>query len=85
MSWPSPGDPYYTVEGGQRRTYYAVNTVPRLVMNGVAQNNPIGFTQAEFDESVNLYSFAWFCMQLFLNIPLLIMPVQTENLNFITS
>lgn len=57
MSWPSPGDPYYTVEGGQRRTYYAVNTVPRLVMNGVAQNNPIGFTQAEFDESVNLYSF----------------------------
>ena len=57
MSWPSPGDPYYTVEGGQRRTFYAVNTVPRLVMNGVTQNNPIGFTQAEFDESVNLYSF----------------------------
>ena len=34
-----------------------MNTVPRLVMNGVTQNNPIGFTQAEFDESVNLYSF----------------------------
>ena len=57
MSWPNPGDPYYTVEGGQRRSYYGINTVPRLVMNGVAQNNPIGFTQAEFDESANLYSF----------------------------
>ena len=37
----------------QRRSYYGINIVPRLVMNGVAQNNPIGFTQAEFDESAN--------------------------------
>ncbi len=57
MSWPTPGDPYYTYEGGQRKNYYSVNTVPRLVMNGVLQNNPIGFTQQEFDEAYNMYSF----------------------------
>jgi len=34
MSWPVPGDPYYTAEGGVRRTYYGVNTVPDLFGNG---------------------------------------------------
>ena len=57
MSWPSPGDPYFTNEGAQRRYLYSINTVPRLVMNGVNQNNPIGFTQQEFDEAYQLYSF----------------------------
>lgn len=57
MSWPSPGDPYFTNEGSQRRYYYNINTVPRLVMNGVSQNNPIGFTQQEFDDAYNLNSF----------------------------
>ncbi len=36
MSWPSPGDPYYTEEGGARRVYYGVNAVPYLVTGGVA-------------------------------------------------
>lgn len=57
MSWPSPGDPYYTLEGGQRRSYYGINTVPRLVMNGVIQNNPIGLTQQEYDEAADMYAF----------------------------
>ncbi len=34
MSWPSPGDPYYTPEGGVRRTYYGVNAVPDLYVAG---------------------------------------------------
>lgn len=34
MNWPSPGDPYYTAEGGVRRTYYAVNAVPMLFVEG---------------------------------------------------
>ncbi len=57
MSWPSPGDPYFTNEGAQRRYFYNINTVPRVVLNGVTQNNPIGFTQQEFDEAYQLYSF----------------------------
>ena len=57
MSWPSPGDPYYTLEGRQRRLYYSINTVPRIVNNGIIQLNPIGFTQQEFDDAKGLYSF----------------------------
>jgi len=34
MNWPSPGDPYYTSEGGDRRAYYGVNSVPTLFLDG---------------------------------------------------
>lgn len=34
MSWPSPGDPYYTAEGGVRRVYYGVSAVPMLFVEG---------------------------------------------------
>ncbi|MBK9292774.1 MAG: T9SS type A sorting domain-containing protein [Bacteroidetes bacterium] len=34
MNWPGSGDPYYTAEGGVRRTYYAVNAVPMLFVEG---------------------------------------------------
>ena len=34
MNWPGVGDPYYTAEGGVRRTYYAVNAVPEIFYNG---------------------------------------------------
>ncbi len=34
MNWPGNGDPYYTAEGGTRRSYYGVNGVPTLYMDG---------------------------------------------------
>ncbi len=34
MNWPSPGDPYYTAEGGDRRAYYNVSGVPSLFSGG---------------------------------------------------
>ncbi|MCK9219278.1 MAG: T9SS type A sorting domain-containing protein [Bacteroidales bacterium] len=34
MNWPSPGDPYYTEEGGVRRDFYGVGFVPDLYVNG---------------------------------------------------
>jgi len=34
MNWPGSGDPYYTLDGGQRRTYYGVNAVPMLFTDG---------------------------------------------------
>jgi hypothetical protein len=34
MNWPGAGDPYYTAEGGVRRTYYGVNAVPDLFWQG---------------------------------------------------
>ncbi len=37
MYWPSPGDPYYTAEGGVRKRYYNVGGVPRpaFSLNGL--------------------------------------------------
>lgn len=35
MNWPSPGDPYYTAEGGVRRDYYGVGYVPDLYAGGI--------------------------------------------------
>ncbi|MCL2435207.1 MAG: T9SS type A sorting domain-containing protein [Lentimicrobiaceae bacterium] len=34
MNWPGAGDPYYTAEGGVRRGYYGVNSVPAVYVNG---------------------------------------------------
>lgn len=36
MNWPGNGDPYYTAEGGTRRTYYGVNAVPDLFIDGAS-------------------------------------------------
>lgn len=34
MNWPGSGDPYYTAEGGVRRTFYGVNAVPAMFIEG---------------------------------------------------
>lgn len=34
MNWPGNGDPYYTAEGGARRTYYGVSAVPQCFLDG---------------------------------------------------
>ena len=39
MNWPGNGDPYYTAEGGVRRTYYGVSAVPDIYLDGVGTNN----------------------------------------------
>ncbi len=35
MNWPGNGDPYYTAEGGVRRTYYGIGAVPNVIIDGV--------------------------------------------------
>lgn len=37
MNWPGNGDPYYTEEGGVRRTYYGVSAVPQCFLDGQDQ------------------------------------------------
>lgn len=34
MDWPSVGDPYYTDEGGARKNFYGVTSVPNLKVDG---------------------------------------------------
>ena len=46
MNWPQPGDPYYTEEGGVRRTYYDVNGVPSMFLDGKSAS----VNQSNFDQ-----------------------------------
>lgn len=49
MNWPGSGDPYYTAEGGVRRTYYNVSAVPSIFLDGESVNTG-AVTQASFDQ-----------------------------------
>ena len=57
MSWPGTGDPYYTTEGGARRTFYAINSVPRVEIDGGWDSNGNNVTQAVFDQYQNVPAF----------------------------
>lgn len=52
MNWPGNGDPYYTEEGGVRRTYYGVSGVPDIYLDGVGTNNQ-AVNQNTFDQHAN--------------------------------
>ena len=52
MNWPSPGDPYYTAEGGVRRDFYGVSYVPDLYLNGTQTATDMGAVQAGFEASL---------------------------------
>lgn len=56
MSWPSPGDPYYTAEGGVRRTYYGVQAVPQCFLDGADQGYA-AITQSALDANYNMPAF----------------------------
>jgi hypothetical protein len=61
MNWPGNGDPYYTAEGGVRRTYYGVNAVPTIFFNGksgsVNQNTfNAAFNEPAFMDIAGTYS-----------------------------
>ena len=57
MSWPGTGDPYYTTEGGARRTFYGINSVPRVEIDGGWDGNGNGVTQALYDQYQNVPAF----------------------------
>ena len=52
MDWPGAGDPYYTLEGGDRRSYYGVGWVPWLVGNGAFVDTDMGAVQAAYDQAI---------------------------------
>jgi len=55
MNWPTGGDPYYTPQGGDRKEYYGVVSIPDLFVNSV-DNDPTTFTQALFDQYAALFT-----------------------------
>lgn len=54
MSWPDPGDPYYTAEGGVRKVYYGVGGVPALFINSEQLGLVSDMTQEIFDSYAEL-------------------------------
>ncbi len=52
MNWPSPGDPYYTAEGGVRKDFYGVNAVPDLYCNGGNVATSVPDVQVAFDQAL---------------------------------
>ncbi len=57
MNWPGSGDPYYTAEGGVRRSYYGVSYVPDLFYNGARINTSVSDAQASYNAGINLTSY----------------------------
>ena len=55
MSWYGAGDPYYTLEGGDRRGYYSVNAVSDLVVNW--QDNSSSLTNQVIDDAIATPAF----------------------------
>ena len=55
MNWPGNGDPYYTAEGGVRRDYYGVNSVPMAFLDAESLN--FGGVQNQFNQHAEIPSF----------------------------
>jgi len=55
--FPGAGDPYYTIEGGNRRSYYGINSVPRMEIDGGWDQNGNSITQQVLDDHINVLSF----------------------------
>lgn len=43
QDWPSPGDPYYTIESGNRFDFYGLSDIPRIRFNGDVDLSPNDF------------------------------------------
>ena len=56
MNWPGNGDPYYTEEGGARRTYYGVSAVPQCFLDGEDQGYA-AIQQGVFDQHAERTAF----------------------------
>ncbi len=55
MNWPGSGDPYYTAEGGVRRTYYDINAVPMAFMD--AEDLNFNGVQNQFNQHAERTAF----------------------------
>ena len=60
MSWPGDGDPYFTDEGQARRTYYGINAVPYMLIDGGWNQNGNSLTQEIMDGFQEIPSLAKF-------------------------
>ncbi len=78
MSWPGTGDPYYTIEGGSRRSLYGINSVPRLELDGGFDAGPTGLTQEDMDAAYTTESLIELTANYQLNEPTQTVSVQVS-------
>lgn len=57
MSWPGTGDPYYTDEGGVRRNFYGVNSIPDISTDGGAGINSNNYVASTFTDALDVPAF----------------------------
>lgn len=57
MDWPSPGDPYFTQDAEDRKSYYYVSFVPRSFVDGGYDQNTSSLTTNIFEEYLAHKSF----------------------------
>jgi len=57
MNWPGSGDPYYTAEGGVRRTFYGVSAVPQLFAEGKGVATNAAAVNAAYNAGMNEPAF----------------------------
>jgi hypothetical protein len=57
MNWPGAGDPYYTAEGGVRKSYYGVSGVPDLFGNGGDVSTSVPAVENFFNQASQLPGF----------------------------
>ncbi|KAF0202545.1 MAG: hypothetical protein FD170_1719 [Bacteroidetes bacterium] len=57
MNWPGSGDPYYTADGGVRRTYYGVNSVPDLYVDGKKTATNAAALNAAYNLTYGTYTY----------------------------
>ncbi|NOQ75339.1 MAG: T9SS type A sorting domain-containing protein [Crocinitomix sp.] len=56
MSWPGTGDPYFTAEGGSRRSFYGIGGVPHLEIDGGFDSSPTSLDQDGMDAAAAVES-----------------------------
>ena len=49
MNYPGTGDPYYTAECGTRHSFYGINSIPRMEVDGGWDGNANSYTSALHD------------------------------------
>ncbi len=57
MSWPGAGDPYFNNDGQTRRTYYNINSVPWMQVDGGWNGNSNSFSQEVLDQYHSVPAF----------------------------
>ena len=69
MNWPSPGDPYYTPEGGSRRSYYGVIAIPALFVGGASYPTDMDAVKGAFAVAQQKQGLAKIAASFNLNLP----------------